>query len=471
MTLIGVQEMPGRILIIDTVATNRIVLKVKMLAAQYLVDACASKDEAIELIAKNRPDLILLNLADPTQDQHGFCNGLRNDPDTASVAIVAIGVADTSMARFAALDAGADDVLPHPVNDTLLLARIRSLLRVRSTSQELVLRESTSRALGFEEGKTGFLGAAKVALLTPAKQALSDLSARLSAGLQSQIDVMSTAGVLGAIGHNAGHDLFVIDATLADTQQNGLFELVSDLRSRPETRLAAQMVILPQDKPDVAAMFLDLGVDDVATSGCDHGEVMLRAKALIARKKQQDRLRDTVRSGLNAAVTDPLTGLFNRRYVEPHLARLAQQSRKSGRKLAVMMIDIDHFKAINDTYGHAAGDKVLVELSDRLRENLRAIDLVARMGGEEFLVAMPRTCVADAKHAADRLRELVNTKPFKLGTGQPAINVTVSVGVAVSRQINSESWASGKICDQADKALYVAKSAGRNQVSMSKSAA
>lgn len=446
-------------------------MKVKMLAAQYIVDACASQDEAMTLIAKNRPDLILMNLGAPLDEQNTFCGALRNDPETATVAIIAVGLADTSITRFAALDAGADDVLPHPVNDALLLARIRSLLRVRSASQELVLRESTSRALGFEDAKTAFSGAAKVALLTSAAHEQDEISTTLSAGLQSQIDVLSTSGVLKTMGHNAGHDLFVIDATKAHAEQGALFGLVSDLRSRLETRLAAQLVIVPHDKPQVAAMFLDLGADDIATSDSDPSELVLRAKALVTRKKQQDRLRDTVSSGLNAAVTDPLTGLYNRRYVEPHLARLAEQSHKSGRKLAVMMIDIDHFKAINDKYGHAAGDKVLVELSNRLRENLRAIDLVARMGGEEFLVAMPRTCVEDAKLAADRLRKLVNTTAFELGPDHPAINVTVSVGVAVSRRVNADRWASGKICDQADKALYVAKSAGRDQVSMSKSAA
>ena len=114
---------------------------------------------------------------------------------------------------------------------------------------------------------------------------------------------------------------------------------------------------------------------------------------------------------------------------------------------------------------------MLIELANRLRENLRAIDLVARMGGEEFLVAMPGTSVSDARMAADRLCELVNTTPFKLGDGLPTLKITVSVGVAVSGQLNAESSAINKICDRADQALYAAKSAGRDQVSVSKSAA
>ncbi|PJI85028.1 response regulator receiver modulated diguanylate cyclase [Yoonia maricola] len=463
--------MPGRVLIIDTVATNRIVLKVKMLAAQFAVDACASKKEALRIIDENRPDLILMNLSDDVLDQHSLCHDLRRARDTATISIIAVGVADTSRARFAALDAGADDVLPYPVNDALLLARIRSMLRVRSTSEELQLREGTSRALGFEENRTDFDGAAKVAVLAASGSTSDGLKTALQEGLHSTIHSLSPCDALQSQDTQTLHDLFVVDASDTDVGQGGLFGLVSDLRARAQTRLAMQLVVVPSDKPEIAAMFLDLGADDVMPNTGDTAEITLRAKRLIARKRKHDKLRDTVRNGLNAAVTDPLTGLFNRRYVEPHLARLAEQSRKSKRELAVMMIDIDHFKAVNDTHGHAAGDRVLVELADRLRENLRAVDLVARMGGEEFLVAMPGTSVIDARLAADRLRALVNTTPFELGDDLPAIKMTVSVGVAVSGQTKTETIAVNKMCDQADRALYAAKSAGRDQVAMSKSAA
>ncbi len=462
--------MSGRILIIDTVATNRIVLKVKMLAAQFSVDACSSRIEAEAIISTNRPDLILINLSDPVEDRHEFCRTLKSDPQTSGIAVIAVGVADTSKARFAALDVGADDVLPRPMNDTLLLARIRSLLRVRSASQELLLRDSTSRALGFEEANAPFETAAHVALLSPEDMQDSNLLTMLGKGLGQPVRTLSTAGVLKATAVTPVPDLFVIDAS-SDTSQHALFRLVSDLRSRSETRQSTQLIVVPHGEPDMAAMFLDLGADDIVTSGTSQGELSLRAKALIRRKLLHDRLRDTVRNGLHAAVTDPLTGLYNRRYVESHLTRLAEQSRGSGRELAVMMLDIDHFKSVNDTYGHAAGDKVLVQLADRLRENLRAIDLVARVGGEEFLVAMPRTSAVQARNAANRLRRLVNCRPFDLGNGGPKLRVTASVGVAVSGQNGMHQTELTRMCDQADAALYAAKSAGRDQVALSKSAA
>jgi two-component system cell cycle response regulator len=158
--------MTGRILIVDTVPTNRIVLKVKMLAAQFTVNACGSRADAEVMIAARRPNLIMINLSDPTEDRHGFCKELKEKPETAAIAIISVGVADTARARFASLDAGADDVMPRPINDALLLARIRSLLRVRNARQELMLRDSTSRALGREEAKIDFVAASSVALLS-----------------------------------------------------------------------------------------------------------------------------------------------------------------------------------------------------------------------------------------------------------------------------------------------------------------
>ncbi len=459
--------MSGRILIVDTVATNRIVLKVKMLSAQFRVDTCSSSLEAEAIIATRRPDLILINLSDPMEDRYAFCKALRAESETASIAVIAVGVPDTSKARFAALDAGADDVLPRPMSDTLLLARIRSLLRVRSASQELLLRDGTSRALGFEEANTSFEAPAHVALLNPSNALNTALLKTLKTGLHQMVHAVKIQDVLGEA---KAPDLLVIDGTRQDIATNLLYGLVSDLRSRSETRLSTQLVIVPNNEPDIAAMFLDLGADDVVPCGTSADEIFLRAKSLIRRKLQHDRLRDTVRNGLNAAVTDPLTGLYNRRYVDPHLARMAEQSRNAGRDLAVMIMDIDHFKCINDTYGHTVGDDVLIEVADRLRDNLRAIDLVARIGGEEFLVAMPRTSPHQAKIAANRLRHLVNCTPFKIRGADP-IQVSVSVGVAISGGCRMEKPELTRMCDRADAALYAAKSAGRNQVAMSRNAA
>ncbi|WP_342076302.1 diguanylate cyclase [Yoonia sp. SS1-5] len=462
--------MPGRILIVDTVATNRIVLKVKMIAAQFQVDACGSRIEAEAIISTNRPDLILINLSDPVEDRHAFCKTLKSERETANIAVIAVGVADTARARLAALDAGADDVLPNPMNDVLLMARIRSLLRVSSAWEDLLMRDTTSRALGFEEAPAQFQPPAKVALLTPDDTDASGLLDMLRYGLALPVKQIRTPEVLKNNSTRPAPDLFVIDGTRQHGDDRQLFGLVSDLRSRAATRQSGLLVITPDASPDIAAMFLDLGADDAVPECLATAEITLRAKALIRRKRTHDHLRTTVRNGLQAALTDPLTGLYNRRYVDPHLGRLVEQSRLSGQALAIMMLDIDHFKSINDRFGHPAGDSVLVQLADRLRENLRAIDLVARVGGEEFLIAMPRTSAAQAHAAADRLRRIVNRAPFDVGKAHPPLNVTVSVGVAVRPHSELTEKAAKQMCDEADTALYAAKSAGRDQVAISRAA-
>jgi two-component system, cell cycle response regulator len=226
----------------------------------------------------------------------------------------------------------------------------------------------------------------------------------------------------------------------------------------------------------MAAMVLDLGANDLVTERVGADELAHRVRALLARKSQSDRLRDTVRSGLQAAVTDQLTGLYNRRYALPHLAKMAERAQAKGRDFAVMVLDIDHFKRINDQHGHAIGDRVLAEVAQRLRDNLRAVDLIARIGGEEFLVAMPDTTAAQGQVAAERLRRMIEGAPFAAqiedGKGPcPQIKVTLSIGVAVGGPNSLGSEDVSMLFNRADAALYSAKSAGRNMVTVSQSAA
>ena len=147
----------------------------------------------------------------------------------------------------------------------------------------------------------------------------------------------------------------------------------------------------------------------------DRNEMQARVRTQIRRKRFSDRLRDSVQSTMEMAVTDGLTGLHNRRYLERHLATLVQQATAREKPLSVLVLDIDHFKTINDTYGHAAGDEVLREFSRRVRKAVRGIDLACRLGGEEFVVAMPDTDAALALLVGERLRQKIAGEPFAIG--------------------------------------------------------
>jgi two-component system cell cycle response regulator len=292
------------------------------------------------------------------------------------------------------------------------------------------MREGTQRALGFEEAASEFKLPPRIALLTANTSQSTGLIARLNRVISLGVAVQGFDDALKDVSNDKMPEVFIIDSTTMQNPREDLFRLVAELRSRGNTRHVSQLIVLPSDAVETAALALDLGADDVVTSKITSDELRIRCASLAMRKRQQEQLRTTVRDGLHAAVTDSLTGLYNRRYATPYLIEIAKQSRKTGQDFAVMMIDIDHFKLINDNHGHAAGDAVLVELADRLRSNLRAIDLIARVGGEEFLVALPHSSAEQAQTAANRLCMLVNQTRFDVGRGLHPLHVTISVGVA-----------------------------------------
>lgn len=461
--------MSGKILIVDPVSTNRIVLRVKMMAAQYTVDTCESCAEALDTIDETAPDLILINLSNKTDEGYEFCRKLREEAKTRDIAIVSTGVADTSRARFRALDAGADDVLPRPMIDALLLSRVRNLLRRRNVNQDLMMRDGTSRALGFEEEIAPRLTPANVSVVCHNARLGVSIVQDLQAGLRQRIHMITGFRQFDTLTSNGVPDLFVVHGADGLMDQSKLLQLVCDLKTRSETYHAAQLVIVPAGEETLAATVMDMGATDVMFDDADPEELQLRARKLIQTKTRDDQLRDRVRMGLRAAVTDPLTGLFNRRYAEAHLRRVADKARMTGQPYAIIMLDLDHFKSINDTHGHAAGDGVLTQLAERMRATFRDLDLLARIGGEEFLVALPNTTVSEAEQAGERLRKMVRETNFRLPEPESTLKVTASVGIAVHTPADEGKETPTALSDMfqlADAALYSAKSAGRDVVSL-----
>ena len=193
--------------------------------------------------------------------------------------------------------------------------------------------------------------------------------------------------------------------------------LVSALRSRPETRQSAVILVVENGDVQTAAKGLDLGASDYIEAPFDVSELIARIRSQLRRKRYSDRLRTNLRNGLKLAVIDPLTGIYNRRYASQHMNRVMERARETDGVFAVMMIDLDKFKSINDRFGHDAGDAVLREFSRRLQENIRGVDLVARFGGEEFFVAMPDVDQRAAAHAAERIRRAIEDAPVPLPDG------------------------------------------------------
>ena len=200
---------------------------------------------------------------------------------------------------------------------------------------------------------------------------------------------------------------------------------------------------------------MELGVNDILARPIDPQELTLRARTQIKRKRYTDLLRSNLDQSLELAVTDQLTGLHNRRYMVTQLSALVARAIKGGDPVSILMIDIDHFKKINDGFGHDVGDMVLREFSVLLASNVRAIDLPCRYGGEEFIVLCPDTDQVQAMAVATALWQALRSEPVD-GVGL----VTASFGVA--------AWELGESGDsllrRVDDAVYAAKKAGRDRV-------
>lgn len=457
--------MAGKILIVDDVATNRIVLKVKLAAAYYETLQAETGAEALAIARSLRPDLILLDVELPDMDGIAVCEALKADPATRDIPVVMITAFRDGARKMEALRAGAEEVFWKPIDEMVLLARLRSLLRARETAEQLGLRDSTYRALGFAEAATDFAGQALVGLVAGRAETALAWKRALQEHLDDRILVLDRETALGSFAKGKVPDVFVVAADLGRAGEG--LRLMSELRSRAATRYSSVCVIIPRQGHDVAAVALDLGAADLIEEDADPEEMALRISTQIARKRQSDRLRASVADGLRLAMTDPLTGLHNRRYALPHLERIADRAAAAGRQFAVMVLDLDHFKAINDTLGHPAGDAVLVEVADRLRSNLRAVDLIARIGGEEFLVALPDTTLEAAGATAERLRRVVGERPVALRDGD-SVTVTLSIGLALG---GPGARGVEELIGLADMALLDSKAEGRNQVTIDRSAA
>ena len=181
----------------------------------------------------------------------------------------------------------------------------------------------------------------------------------------------------------------------------------------------------------------------------------------LRKRRYTDHLRDNVQNSIEMAILDALTGLHNRRYMESHLSTLAEQASSRGRPLALMILDIDFFKSINDTYGHDAGDDVLREFAVRIRKSIRGIDLACRYGGEEFVIVMPETDMAVAALVAERIRRRIAGETFAVNKGTKRIDVTISIGLAT---LDHKDEPVADVLKRADTALYRAKHDGRNRV-------
>ena len=449
--------MSARILVVDDVAVNVKLLEARLSAEYFDVLTASNGAEALEVCSRAECDIILLDVMMPDMDGFEVCRRLKSNPATHFIPVVIVTALDSPADRVRGLEAGADDFLTKPVSDVVLIARVRSLTRLKMMTDELRMRAITSLEVGMEAPAVADKGiGGRILLVDDRPSSYERLAPLLSA--EHTVDVESNPAEALFHAAEGNYDLLIVSLSLENC--DGL-RLCSQARSLERTRQVPILAISDADNNARLLRGLEIGVNDYLLRPVDKNELLARVRTQIRKRRYTDHLRDNVQHSIEMAITDALTGLHNRRYMESHLATLAEQASSRGKPLALMILDIDFFKSINDNHGHDAGDDVLREFAVRIRKSIRGIDLACRYGGEEFVIVMPETDLHVAGMVAERLRRSIVGETFAITKGTKRIEVTVSIGLST---LERKGEAVADVLKRADTALYRAKHDGRNRV-------
>lgn len=454
--------MPARVLVVDDLPANAKLLEAKLAQEYYDVFTVADGPAALEFVRRESPDIVLLDIMMPGMDGFEVCRQMKADPEIAHIPVIMVTALSDVADRVRGIEAGADDFLTKPINEMALFARVKSLVRLKMMMDELRLREGTSEQLGALTGALALDASdasdACLLLIEDNKPSIEKIRAVIEDD-GYELHIASSRTDLIGMATVKPYDVLLISLDVAD---DDALRLCSHLRSNEITRHTPIVLLVEEGDMVRLAKALEIGINDYIVRPVDRQELVARLRTQVRRKKYQDRLRANYRRSLSLAVTDGLTELYNRRYLSAHLEAQIAHAKASGKPLTALMIDIDRFKLVNDTYGHLGGDEVLREVARRIAENVRSFDTVARYGGEEFAVVMPDTELTAAAAVAERLREMVAATPVKVVDPAAIIPVTVSVGIGTAAR--GDDISAEQLLERADIALYAAKDGGRNRV-------
>jgi len=453
-------------------------------------------ERVLEALAEHEPDLLMFDVMMRGVDGYDLLHRINADPRWRDMPVLVVSAMPTDEATARLLSLGATDFVSKPFHVRELLARIRMQLRVR---QELLHARSALRSTEVELDRVRLEAENRRKIVDILHEVTGDFSSEelyhiLVRRVARALDISHCSLVLARPGDQVG-------VVAAAYEAPGLAHLEIRLERYPEIRAALETgePVLIEDV-DASALYNDVRLDWAAAGtlvpyrsvvalpfrldGEQAGVIFLRtlldeaslgradvefadtvvraAVAAIRRAQMIESTRADKARFEVLALTDPLTQTHNRRALMERLTSELERARRYALHLSVLMVDLDHFKAINDSYGHVVGDEVLRGVSRVLQREARAVDVVARFGGEEFVVVLPETGEEGAVALAERIRARVEETPPVTGGEYGWLRVTVSIGVATvpSTRVNSPE----ELIAVADEALYRAKAQGRNRV-------
>lgn len=452
-----------KILIVDDDPTSLKILESMLQADRYNVVKANNGEEALDSAFDQPPDLILLDIMLPGIDGFEVIRKIKKDKRTKDVPIIIITSLDKSESKVKGLEEGAEELLSKPVHATELLARVSSMLRLKEYRDQLTIRTLSGKSFGVmpkerEEVEIKEEDMPQILLVEDTEvdakiveKALEDKTFRLTT-VKSGKEVFSTF-------RQKEIDLILLDILLPD--MNG-FEICRRLKKNHKD---IQVVIVTcLDDLESKIKGIELGVDDFLVKPIIGRELKARVKTLLEKKVHLDSLRTHYHEALGRSQLDWLTGLYNHGYFQEFLGYELKRALKQGFPVSLIMIDVDNFKSYNDTLGHSAGDAILREMGQVLRNSIREVDFAARYGGEEFAVVLPYVhrenaiIIAKRIHRAFTSHEFFHDKSIELG------NPTVSMGIAIFPE---EASNKADLIIQADSMLYLAKQSGKNQCHIS----
>ena len=463
----GSLEMSGSIILVDTREERCESIKTTLQEAFYDVEQISDISDAMLILLQGHADILFL--ASTGIDDNTLIKAVRrlkSNPETEHLPILlSWSGQDNELSlrvKIALIRESVDRILEEPYSDSVLLASLRSIERLRISLEDWILRKrTTSNLVAVERQRSS------------SQDENIDGSLVLITGSSKEYlkKTLETVGVKGLVIDEEITSLDTIsgDAELVviDASTNSKMALAMSARIvRLGSSAPFVLMLLAKDDHHVLVQALDLGVSSYAFQPVDKEELVERCRSLIYNRRRFRSYKKDYERSIEMVLTDGLTGLYNRLFFENHMGRLFSRAIGRARQLSILMIDVDRFKKLNDTYGHLAGDKALQEIANHVRHSLRSFDLAARYGGEEFIVIMPETNPTVAERVAERLRRKIASRPINADSDSvsPATTISVSVSIGVTGVDHDHDVDPKDLIARADAALYKAKESGRNAV-------